>query len=84
MHTPLNDAGRVRSYALTHRGGRVDVAWTVGGVRDVKGEERRLVCLSGSNEDSSTRPGPPPSASNSTASRALVVLTTIVGCGTSK
>ncbi len=43
MHTPLDDAGRVRSYALTHHAGRVDAAWTIGGVRDVQGKERRLV-----------------------------------------
>lgn len=43
MHTPVNEEGRVRSYALTHRAGRVDVAWTIGGVRDVRGHERHWV-----------------------------------------
>jgi hypothetical protein len=43
MHTPLNDVGRVRSYALTHWAGRVDVAWTIGGPRDIRGQEYRLV-----------------------------------------
>lgn len=44
MHTAVNEEGRVRSYALTHRTGRVDVAWTIGGVRDdVSGHNRRWV-----------------------------------------
>lgn len=43
MHTPLTDTGTVRSTALTYRTGRTDVAWTIGGNRDVQGVERKLV-----------------------------------------
>ncbi|MBI2260715.1 MAG: ATP-binding protein [Caulobacterales bacterium] len=44
LHSPLNAGGpeesnfnSVRSYALTHRRGRIDVAWTIGGTRDIGG-----------------------------------------------
>lgn len=44
LHSPLNAGGSeesnfnsVRSYALTHRRGRIDVAWTIGGTRDFGG-----------------------------------------------
>lgn len=44
LHSPLNTGGpeasnfnSVRSYALTHRRGRIDVAWTIGGTRDLGG-----------------------------------------------
>ncbi len=37
IHTPIDaDIGTVRSYALTHRAGRTDAAWTIG--RIVKGQ----------------------------------------------
>jgi hypothetical protein len=32
-HTPLKDGHSVRSYALTHRSGHIDAAWTIGGTR---------------------------------------------------
>lgn len=34
IHTPVNDEGMVRSYAHTHRSGRVDIVWTFGGSRE--------------------------------------------------
>lgn len=44
LHSPLNTGGpeasnfnSVRSYALTHRRGRIDVAWTIGGTLDLGG-----------------------------------------------
>lgn len=44
LHSPLNAGGpedsnfnSVHSYALTHRRGRIDVAWTIGGTRDFAG-----------------------------------------------
>lgn len=44
LHSPLNAGGpegsnfnSVRSYALTHRRGRIDIAWTIGGTRDFGG-----------------------------------------------
>lgn len=44
LHSPLNAGGpdhsnfnSVRSYALTHRRGRIDIAWTIGGTRDSGG-----------------------------------------------
>ena len=43
MHTPISEGNLVRSYALTHRSGRTDVAWTLGGLRESQGEQRRLV-----------------------------------------
>lgn len=30
MHSPQNDAGKVRSYAITHWTGRTEAAWTIG------------------------------------------------------
>ena len=43
MHTALGEDNAVRSYAVTHRGGRTDAAWTVGGVREVSGEAHRWI-----------------------------------------
>jgi hypothetical protein len=43
MHAPISDEGRVASYALTHRSGRTDSAFVIGGVHQQNGEERRLV-----------------------------------------
>ena len=44
LHTnPDAQTNRVRSYALTHRAGRVDVFWTIGGEREVRGQQMRLV-----------------------------------------
>lgn len=45
LHTsPNQDTWGVRSYAVTFREGRVDVAWTIGGIRqNEQGEELRLV-----------------------------------------
>lgn len=34
LHTPIDaETGRVRSFAITYRSGRTDVAWTIGGTR---------------------------------------------------
>ncbi|MBX9663019.1 MULTISPECIES: helix-turn-helix domain-containing protein [Sphingomonadales] len=41
VHAPLNDAGRVGSYALTYRTGRTDSAFVIGGVRRNNGEDWR-------------------------------------------
>lgn len=50
FHTPLNENPNpsggmdlVRSYARTHRRGRVDAAWTIGGKRDLGQGPTRLV-----------------------------------------
>jgi hypothetical protein len=43
VHTPVSAEGRVEAYALTHRSGRVDAAYVIGGVRRRDGDERRLV-----------------------------------------
>lgn len=43
MHAPIGEEGRVGSYALTHRTGRTDSAFVIGGVRQDNGEERRAV-----------------------------------------
>lgn len=51
MHTPLNEPysptdnfNSVRSYALTHRRGRTDAAWTIGGVQEFRpGLQRSLI-----------------------------------------
>jgi len=43
MHAPVGEEGRVGSYALTHRTGRSDSAFVIGGVRQHNGEERRIV-----------------------------------------
>lgn len=45
LHTPIDrETGRVRSFALTYRDGRTDVAWTIGGKRRAQnGEELRLI-----------------------------------------
>jgi len=44
VHAPPSDKGAVRAYALTHRTGRLDAAWTVGGVRQgLHGDEMKLV-----------------------------------------
>ncbi|OHT20237.1 hypothetical protein [Edaphosphingomonas haloaromaticamans] len=43
MHAPIGEEGRVGSYALTHRNGRTDSAFVIGGVRQDNGEERRTV-----------------------------------------
>jgi len=34
VHSPVNDQGTVRSYAHTHRNGRVDIVWTFGGTHE--------------------------------------------------
>lgn len=39
VHAPVNDAGRVGSYALTYRTGRTDSAFVIGGVRRNNGED---------------------------------------------
>lgn len=41
--TPLGEDNAVRSYALTHRTGRVDAAWSIGGAREHQGKEMKLV-----------------------------------------
>ena len=42
-HTPLSEANTVRAYALTHRIGRIDAAWTFGGNRQLReGQSERL------------------------------------------
>lgn len=45
MHAPIDpQTGTVRSFALTHRAGRTDIAWIVGGVRqNQRGEDQQLV-----------------------------------------
>ena len=43
MHAPVNDAGTVRSMALTYRSGRADAAWTIGGNRDVQSKSCKVV-----------------------------------------
>jgi hypothetical protein len=45
LHTPIKaDTGRVRSFAITYRTGRTDVAWTIGGVRqNNQGQDMKLV-----------------------------------------
>lgn len=43
MHAPVGEDGRVGSYALTHRTGRSDSAFVIGGVRQHNGEEHRIV-----------------------------------------
>ena len=43
MHAPIGREGRVGSYALTHRTGRMDSAFVIGGVRQHIDEERRTV-----------------------------------------
>jgi len=43
LHAPVGEEGRVGSYALTHRTGRSDSAFVIGGVRQHNGEERRIV-----------------------------------------
>ena len=39
IHEPVNEAGRVGSYALTYRTGRTDSAFVIGGVRQNNGED---------------------------------------------
>lgn len=41
--TPASEKGRIRSYAVTHRSGRVDVAWTIGGMRDLASGRTKIV-----------------------------------------
>jgi hypothetical protein len=43
MHAPISEEGRVGSYALTHRTGRTESAFVIGGVRQHSGEERRTI-----------------------------------------
>ena len=43
MHAPVSEDGRVGSYALTYREGRMDAAFVIGGVRLFGGEERRTI-----------------------------------------
>jgi hypothetical protein len=45
VHPPKDDdSNHVRSFALTHSSGRIDVAWTVGATRDIGGgAQRKLV-----------------------------------------
>lgn len=45
IHTPINEeTGRVRSFAITYRNGRSDVAWTIGGIRkNEQGKDMKLV-----------------------------------------
>lgn len=45
LHTPINaETGRVRSFAITYRNGRTDVAWTIGGTRqNNQGQDIKLV-----------------------------------------
>ena len=52
LHTPIDpDEGRVRSFAITYRNGRTDVAWTIGGIRqNQQGEDQQLVFASSFEE----------------------------------
>lgn len=45
LHTPIDaNTGRARSFAITYRNARTDVAWTIGGIRqNNNGEEMKLV-----------------------------------------
>lgn len=45
LHTPVDEAtGKVRSFAITYRNGRTDVAWTIGGTRqNQQGQDMKLV-----------------------------------------
>jgi len=43
MHTPVDQSGVVGSTALTYRTGRTDVAWNIGGFRDILGNPKKLV-----------------------------------------
>lgn len=44
MHTPLAEGSlRVRSFATTYREGRADIVFTIGGRREIDGQQRRLV-----------------------------------------
>lgn len=43
VHAPIDETGRVTSYALTHRTARTDCAYVIGGVRQQNGEESRTV-----------------------------------------
>jgi hypothetical protein len=43
VHAPVNESGHVGSYALTHRTGRTDSAFVIGGVRHFQGEECHIV-----------------------------------------
>jgi Putative DNA-binding domain len=44
VHSPLMEGSRsVRSFAITHRTGRADIAWTIGGRREIQGQNRDLV-----------------------------------------
>jgi hypothetical protein len=50
FHTSMNEQSMVSSYTLTHRTGRIDAVWTIGGVMNVQGNDR-LVVWSGEFED---------------------------------
>jgi hypothetical protein len=45
LHTPIDEeTGRVRSFAITYRNGRTDVAWKIGGTRqNQQGKDMKLV-----------------------------------------
>lgn len=43
VHTPIIDGTLVRSFAITYRTGRVDVAWTIGRESEDQGQKQRLV-----------------------------------------
>lgn len=44
VYPPKDDANNVRSFALTHSSGRIDVAWTFGGTREIRGgAETKLI-----------------------------------------
>ncbi|MBT2246263.1 ATP-binding protein [Sphingobium sp. BHU LFT2] len=43
VHAQVSETGRVKSYALSHRTGRTDSAFVIGGVRQNNGEEWRTV-----------------------------------------
>lgn len=50
-HTPVTEGNRVRSYALTHRTGRIDAAWTFGGNRELQNNETTLLVWAKSFEE---------------------------------
>jgi hypothetical protein len=44
LHSPIREGSlSVRSFALTYRSGRADIAWTIGGRREVEGRKLNLV-----------------------------------------
>lgn len=43
VHTPLTPERTVRAFAITHRAGRIDSAWTIGGLRELGDQTEKVV-----------------------------------------